>query len=309
MDLRSCETVVHLLFDTCSGQRAADSSRRQPGYLLLTTPQSSKSAANDCNSLSEKLLGPNLPLEDGLQKQLDYLQYDGSYGLGQAFWVAGTKALVYNPGGKVTIESRDAKTPLPALCTQSAVWKNANSTDTSADWQISTQVGKLAWTGYRDQLSFRFLSFPYADQTQRFDYSSVYSGTGTIKALRTGRAQQCPQASGTDQPWTESCLVMDVFTPYLPSPSDQNAGKGLKPIMLWIHGGGFSSGSGLDITFDGGQLASRSDVVIVTPNYRLGSLGFLAVDDQVKGNFGFADIITALQWIQKYARAFGGDPK
>lgn len=71
--------------------------------------------------------------------------------------------------------------------------------------------------------------------------------------------------------------------------------------MVWIHGGGFTSGSGSDTTFDGGNMASRGDVVVVTINYRLSTLGFLALKDTpIKGNYGIADQITALDWIRAH---------
>jgi carboxylesterase type B len=79
--------------------------------------------------------------------------------------------------------------------------------------------------------------------------------------------------------------------------------------MFWIHGGAFTSGTGNDPTFDGGNIVSRGDVVMVAINYRLSTLGFLALDDGVtKGNFGFADQINALDWVRKNIRDFGGDP-
>jgi carboxylesterase type B len=79
--------------------------------------------------------------------------------------------------------------------------------------------------------------------------------------------------------------------------------------MFWIHGGGFLTGHGSDPTFDGGNLASRGDIVVVTINYRLGALGFLALNDGVtNGNFGFADQIVALDWVREHIRDFGGDP-
>lgn len=78
--------------------------------------------------------------------------------------------------------------------------------------------------------------------------------------------------------------------------------------MFWIHGGAFVSGTGSDNTFDGGSLASRGDVVVVTINYRLSTLGFLALDDEVtKGNYGIADQITALDWVRANIKDFGGD--
>jgi carboxylesterase type B len=79
--------------------------------------------------------------------------------------------------------------------------------------------------------------------------------------------------------------------------------------MFWIHGGAFTGGEGSDAVYDGGNLASRGDVVVVTINYRLGALGFLALDDGVtNGNFGLADQITALNWVHENIASFGGDP-
>lgn len=96
--------------------------------------------------------------------------------------------------------------------------------------------------------------------------------------------------------------------------------------MHRIHGGAYINGMGSDPTFDGGNLASRGDVVVVTINYRLGALGtkivqanesrlltrltgFLTLPDQgIEGNFGIGDQVTALKWIQANIRAFGGDP-
>ena len=78
--------------------------------------------------------------------------------------------------------------------------------------------------------------------------------------------------------------------------------------MFWIHGGAFESGTGSDPTFDGGAIASRGDAVLITINYRLGTLGFLALEDGVtNGNFGLADQITALDWVHEHIAAFGGD--
>jgi carboxylesterase type B len=79
--------------------------------------------------------------------------------------------------------------------------------------------------------------------------------------------------------------------------------------MFWIHGGAFTGGTGADPTFDGGPMASRGDVVLVTTNYRLSTLGFLAFDDgKTNGNYGIADIIAALDWVNEHISAFGGDP-
>lgn len=80
--------------------------------------------------------------------------------------------------------------------------------------------------------------------------------------------------------------------------------------MFWIHGGAFTGGTANDPVFDGGNLASRGDVVVVTINYRLGPFGFLALEDgETNGNYGLADAILALDWVREHIRAFGGDPE
>jgi para-nitrobenzyl esterase len=101
---------------------------------------------------------------------------------------------------------------------------------------------------------------------------------------------------------SEDCLTLNVWTP---PPS-----TGLRPVMVWIHGGGFVNGSG-DI-YDARRLAGRGDIVVVTINYRLGALGFLAhpalgPPGEV-GNYGLADQQAALRWVRDNIANFGGDP-
>ena len=104
---------------------------------------------------------------------------------------------------------------------------------------------------------------------------------------------------------SEDCLYLNVWTPGL---DDRR-----RPVMVWIHGGGLSSGSGSSPAYDGAPLASRGDVVIVTINYRLGALGYLpdpvlADDDDTEANFGFHDMLAALEWVRDEIAAYGGDP-
>lgn len=106
---------------------------------------------------------------------------------------------------------------------------------------------------------------------------------------------------------SEDCLTLNVWTPA--------AGDGKRrPVLVWIHGGGFVFGSGSQAPYDGARLAALGDVVVVTLNYRLGALGFLALpelaDEEggVCGNFGLLDQIAALRWVRDHAAVFGGDP-
>lgn len=105
---------------------------------------------------------------------------------------------------------------------------------------------------------------------------------------------------------SEDCLFLNVWTPAT-SPNDA------LPVYVFIHGGAFSSGSGSELIYDGGRMASGG-VVVVTINYRLGALGFLATrglleESGMTGNYGLLDQIQALKWVQENISAFGGDPK
>ena len=102
---------------------------------------------------------------------------------------------------------------------------------------------------------------------------------------------------------SEDCLTLNVYTP---API---VGK-CRPVMVWIHGGGFVSGSGKTDMYSPDYLIAE-DVVVVTINYRLGIFGFLAFEDPslgVPGNAGLKDQVMALKWVQKNIHNFGGDP-
>ena len=109
------------------------------------------------------------------------------------------------------------------------------------------------------------------------------------------------------QPKDEDCLYLNVWAPTKPK-------SGALPVMVWIHGGAWTRGSGSNPFYDGAALARR-DVVLVTINYRLGVLGFLAHPELsaeskhgVSGNQGVLDAIAALKWVQRNIGKFGGDP-
>jgi para-nitrobenzyl esterase len=106
-------------------------------------------------------------------------------------------------------------------------------------------------------------------------------------------------------PDAEDCLSLDVRTPAVDD--------GRRPVMVWIHGGGFVEGSASDPLTEGSRLAHRGDVVVVACNYRLGALGWLHLghldaDLAGSGNNGLLDQIAALCWVRDNVAAFGGDP-
>jgi para-nitrobenzyl esterase len=133
------------------------------------------------------------------------------------------------------------------------------------------------------------------------------AGRGGGRGARDGGAAAAPAAAPREPARSEDCLYLNVWTSATKA-SDR------RPVMVWIYGGGFTGGSGGLAWYDGENLASRGPV-IVTLNYRLGSLGFFAHPDLAKeaghpgsGNYGMMDAIAALQWVKRNIAAFGGDP-
>src|SRR6185312_6116668 len=115
----------------------------------------------------------------------------------------------------------------------------------------------------------------------------------------------CMQGNNTGN---EDCLYLNVWT-------GAAAANEKRPVMVWIYGGGYYTGSGSQSMYDGEALAKKG-AVIVTINYRLGEFGFFSYpglttesDRRGAGNFGVMDSIVALQWVQKNIAGFGGDPK
>ncbi len=107
------------------------------------------------------------------------------------------------------------------------------------------------------------------------------------------------------EPASEDCLYVNVWTPALDDAR--------RPVMVWIHGGGFMMGSGSSVMYNGASFARRGDVVFVSLNYRLAELGFsqLAHLDESyagSGNCGILDQVAALEWVRDNIAAFGGDP-
>ena len=136
-----------------------------------------------------------------------------------------------------------------------------------------------------------------------------------VDAVAFGPA--CPQAQrgrlGLFDSWvndpdpgmSEDCLFLNVWTPAL------DAEK--RPVMVWLHGGGFTSGSGSSNAYDGVRLVNRGDVVVVSVNHRLNVFGYTHLDPygeefEGSGNAGMMDLVAALEWVRDNISAFGGNP-
>ncbi len=186
---------------------------------------------------------------------------------------------------------------------------------------VETDAGRLR--GARVDGAWQFLGVPYAAPPigdRRFrPTADPEPWTGVRDALRHGaRAPQCDGAFALapeiaklflpvpPEPMAEDCLVLNLWTPERDHRS--------RPVMLWLHGGGFITGSGADPWTHGARLASGRDVVVVTVNHRLGSLGFLHLEDIAGADYagsslaGMDDIVAALRWVRRNIRQFGGDP-
>src|SRR5580698_7026911 len=110
------------------------------------------------------------------------------------------------------------------------------------------------------------------------------------------------------EPVSEDCLYLNVWT-------QATGAKGKRPVMVWVHGGGFRAGYASTPLYWGNELAHRYGVVVVNLSYRVGPLGFLVHPEltaesgyHASGNYGLLDVIAGLKWVQHNAAAFGGDP-
>ncbi|MEY3634622.1 MAG: hypothetical protein RLZZ61_1032 [Pseudomonadota bacterium] len=113
----------------------------------------------------------------------------------------------------------------------------------------------------------------------------------------------CPQPGGRYLPSREDCLYLNLWAPKAKASPP-------RPVMVYFHGGAYSTGSVTDPLNDGAALAEHGDVVVVTVNHRLNAFGYLYMPEQFpdSGNAGQLDLILALQWVQAHIAAFGGDP-
>ncbi|WP_159766104.1 carboxylesterase/lipase family protein [Streptomyces sp. HM190] len=157
----------------------------------------------------------------------------------------------------------------------------------------------------------QFLGIPYARQPVgdlRWTEPrpvTPWQGVRAADAFGSRCAQTASWDPGYERPsHTEDCLALNVYTPQ---------GTARRPVMVWLHGGGLTAGAGEDVVPD--AFARRTGTVVVTVNYRLGALGFLATDDLdkeardgVSGNFGMLDQQAALRWVRANIGRFGGDP-
>lgn len=179
---------------------------------------------------------------------------------------------------------------------------------------VETQQGKVR--GYMEDALTIFKGIPYAHSVRFHAPEKVKPWEGTLDATSYGYV--CPLLDLTGRPngellvphryWVmnEDCQNLNIWTP--------GCDDGKRPVLVWLHGGGFEAGSAIEhIAYDGASMSQNGQVVVVTINHRLNVLGYFDLSDfgeeyANSGNAGTDDIIAALQWIKENIASFGGDP-
>ena len=168
---------------------------------------------------------------------------------------------------------------------------------------ISTPLG--SYKGLTTPHGLIFKGIPFANVSQRFKPATpIKAHPTTYDATAYGPIAMQPTTS-SHLPMSENCLNLNIWTPNIET---------LKPVVIQIHGGGFTAGTGADDLFNGESFIKTHDVVYVSLNYRLGVFGFLDVSPllgplyQPSGNLGILDLIEGLRFVHHYIQCFGGDP-
>lgn len=185
-----------------------------------------------------------------------------------------------------------------------------NSPSGQTDGVVKTTAGLVQ--GTNNEGVYAYLGVPYAEATERFVPAGEVKPWNGVRTADTYGAMS-PQGAilgmeaNADETGTDNnCQNLNIWTPGI-----DKAQK--RPVMVWLHGGGFSTGTANNAMNDGKNLSQSGDVVVVSVNHRLNVFGHLdlsAYDDKYKysGNVGLTDIVAALEWIQNNIEAFGGDP-
>ncbi len=183
---------------------------------------------------------------------------------------------------------------------------------------VTISTGRISGAPGRDPSIQVFKGIPYAKppvEAMRWKAPQLPASWEGVRAA-TAFGHDCmqlpyPQSSlyyQPPKPMSEDCLYLNVWT-------GAKSANEKRPVMVWIHGGAYTRGSGATPTYDGENFASKG-VVLVTVNYRLGVFGFLSHPELTKesdvkssGNYGLLDMVKALEWVKQNIAAFGGDPQ
>lgn len=176
---------------------------------------------------------------------------------------------------------------------------------------VNTKCGKVQ--GIMQEGTMAFLGIPYARVERFMPPQPVAKWKGVRQCDHWGPMTMQPSnREMSEDEMSEDCCKLNVWTTSLaPNISAKGKGNGLKPVMFWLHGGGFDSGTS---AWDPGMCLAKKDVVVVSINHRLNILGFLDLSTcgkkyKYSGNVGMLDAVQALEWVRDNIANFGGDPQ
>lgn len=174
-----------------------------------------------------------------------------------------------------------------------------------ADTVLTVTGGRL--TGGMEDGVFVYLGVPYATAAERFVPAEEAHWDGIFEATSYGTISPQQSFFGGSDGQDNNCLNLNIWTSGV-----MDGGK--RPVMVWYHGGGMTSGSANESQTSGRNLAAKEDVVVVTVNHRLGALAYLDLSAYGEkyaqsSNVGVLDMVASLQWIHDNIEAFGGDPE
>ncbi|KAF9991658.1 hypothetical protein BGZ80_006206 [Entomortierella chlamydospora] len=273
-------------------------------FIYLPDQRLAFGGAASCGKLGERLYSAQSSSLPSVQKMLTRVapsvtEFWIDTGAGDSRYLTACDTLVLKDGQAAIKTGGSCMRLLSSLC---------SNTNTSGKITVQAALGRI--TGARDAKGFRFQGIRYAlppTDNLRFAAPVPVTTRWSNAVDATAPGNKCPQL-GEFPGGNEDCLFLNVFTPALSADK-----KNLLPVMFWFHGGAFVFGSGSDPTFNGANMASRGQVVIVTLNFRLGLLGFFERVDAgisrstLPGNQGLRDILVALKWVQDNIASFGGD--
>src|ERR1043166_5641701 len=205
----------------------------------------------------------------------------------------------------------DRRTFLGVSAVGLTVLGTGRASDTKPGAAVETTSGKIR--GLVIDKVNAFKGVPYGTASRFMPAVKPAAWTGMRDTMEWGH--EAPQGPHTEIPEVastipktvvgEDCQVLNVWT---------NSLNGKRPVMVWLHGGGFTSGNGCYTMYDGANLARKRDVVAVTLNHRLNPFGYMYLGGvggekyATSGNLGMMDIVLALQWVRDNISKFGGDP-
>ncbi len=182
----------------------------------------------------------------------------------------------------------------------------------SDDLTVRTSAGEIRGAWENEVRVFRGLPYAappigelrFAPPQPAPPWSGVRAATADGPIAPQGRSRLAHVMGDFQRPQSEDCLTLTVW-----APKPQPASRLACPVVVWVHGGAFSSGAGSLPWYSGERFAANHGIVAVSINYRLGALGFLCLSGLSDGNLGLRDQVAALRWVRDNIRGFGGDPE